>query len=206
MLGGLRRAAVGSTALTLLAGAVAFLTVGPLAGAPAHAAPTPCVVNSFLNVSLDSGYPDQIANGTWSDVDDPTVTRTRYGLYWPATDPGAPGNAVQQQGYGGEPVQSGDAFQWRLRATCANSAGFLDTSGHAVGFCGRSVAIGSGTLNGQPVTVKWDSTGTAVTLTDPSLSGTLQAQYDPPGNSSTANCVNGTEVRIPVTGVLAAGS
>jgi hypothetical protein len=200
MKGGLRRAAIGGAALGLLAAVAPVLSLAP-SGA-VHAYPSICALNTTLEVSFTAPRPNQPQLGTWTDVAS-GATVPRYGLYWAVTDPSAGTRAVpRQQTFAGDPVQTGDAFQWRLRSKCEGSTSFLDTAGTAIGYCGRSVGLGSGTIDTKPVTVKWESTGSTITLLDPSLPGTLSAQYHLPDSAN--SCDAGTETSIPVTGSLAA--
>ncbi|HEV7886385.1 MAG TPA: hypothetical protein VGO92_02425 [Acidimicrobiales bacterium] len=197
-----KKAVVGGSVLGLLATGVA------LAPTPVQAAPTACVIATQpAEVSADAGHPGQQSMGTWTDVKDPSQQRPRYGLYYPPTDP-TPTDAVPRvENFGGTaatpatPVQTGDDFQFRLNGTCKDSGARFESSGSAIGYCGRSVGLGVGSLNGRSYIVRWESVGSQLILLDPSARGSVNAQANPPG-SPNGSCVSGTAITFLVDGAI----
>lgn len=206
MPGGYRRAIAGGAVFGLLAAGL----FGVSLTAPAHAAPTTCAMadNSEMTASLDTGYPGQIASGTWTDVGDDTVTRTWFGLYDAASapDPDHSHLGPHQQDFGGTatlpptPVQTGDHFQWRIRGLCKESNTAFYASGQAWGSCYRATGLGAGTIGTKAVTVRWELAGTQLVLLDPSATGTITAQLKADTNDS---CTNGTATDFLLTGAVA---
>ncbi|MGH7752382.1 MAG: hypothetical protein ACREN5_06170, partial [Gemmatimonadales bacterium] len=110
----------------------------------------------------------------------------RFGLYYPVLDPRqdhftqtiSPGS----HGTGLIPATKGDHFNWRQTGSCANG-GSYSASGTGIGYCGRSVGQGTGSITGGHSTIiKWESGGTQLILTDPSAAGSVNAQANPPGS------------------------
>lgn len=210
MLGGIRKTAIAGATLGLLS---IGLATGP---APVQAAPQGCVIAAQpADVSADQAAPTQTSfGGDWTDVDDGSV-RPRYGLYYPPTDPTASradtGNMAlpRQENFGGTantpatPVQTGRAFEWRLNGRCQDSGQAFISSGHGVGYCGRSVGLGVGSIatpsGPRSYIVRWESLGSQLHLVDPSALGSVNAQPNLP-DSPNGSCKDGTAIVFTVTG------
>lgn len=209
MLGGFRKTVIGGSTLGLLA---VGLAVSP---SPVQAVPQQCVVaGQPAHVSADQPAPGQLAFGAqWTDVDDDITTRPRYGLYYPVSDPTAdetpPGNQAvpRVQSFGGSgpiphtPVQTGRAFEWRLNGSCQDSGLAFQSKGHAIGYCGRSVGLGVGTIAGRSYIVRWESLGSQLHLLDRTALGSVNAQPNLP-DSPNGSCSNGTAITFTVTGAI----
>jgi hypothetical protein len=203
---------------TFVGGSVlGLLSVGAaLVPAPVHAVPTQCVIASQqADVALDAGLPGQVASGDWKDLDT-GVTRPRYGLYYPVTDPTVAstsnpgGNAVPRaqsypdQGGGSTPktpYQVGEAFEWVLGGACKDTGVQFSSQGHAIGYCGRSVGVGTGTIGGRSYIIRWESVGSQLVMLDKTATGSVNAQANPPG-SANGSCVTGTAIVFLVDGAI----
>lgn len=202
MLGGVRTAFVGTAGVGLLA---LGLVAGP---APVTAAPQGCaVVAQPAQVSADAPAPGQGSYGEWTDVDDGS-TRPRHGLYYPShdpeiteTDPAANPVVPRVENYAGSPVQTGRSFEWRLNGTCQDSGLAFTSSGHGIGYCGRSVGLGTGEVDGVSYVVRWESFGSQLHLLDPSALGSVNAQPNPP-DSPNGSCTNGSAITFTVSGAI----
>lgn len=211
MLGGFRKTITGAAALGLLA-------AGMSAGStPVHAATgDACVVAAqpadVFNTEYGedgAGHPNQPANGSWDNPAGKSVPR--FGLYYPVTDP-VSNHAVPRQeqltspGTNSSipmtPVHSGDHFRFAQSGTCANNGARFNTSGHAIGYCGRSVGLGIGRVGNVTSIIRWESVGTQLVLLDPSARGSVNAQANPPSDPK-GSCSNGTAITFLVDGALA---
>lgn len=112
------------------------------------------------------------------------------GLYYPVTDPNVASYPL-----------SGPTFTWNLNGECANNGVSFSSNGTGVGWCGRSVGQGTGTMAGRSYTVSWQSVGSQLILTDPSAAGSVNAQANPPG-SPNGSCLNGSATTFLVDGVI----
>jgi hypothetical protein len=136
----------------------------------------------------------------------------RFGLYYPVTDPitdhwTTTGPNPGPHGTGVIPATKGDHFYWHQSGVCANQAPgapqvSYNAGGTGIGYCGRSVGLGLGTLTGgHTTTIKWESGGSQLILTDPSATGSVNAQANPPG-SANGSCLDGGASVFIVDGVL----
>lgn len=207
MLGGIRKTAIAGATLGLLS---IGLATGP---APVQAAPQGCAILAQpADVSANAPAPGQGSfGGDWNDVDDGTV-RPRYGLYYPPTDPSAaqtnPGAnplVPRQENFGGggstpaTPVQQGRDFEWRLNGKCQDTGQSFASLGHGIGYCGRSVGLGIGSIGGRSYIVRWESLGSQLHLLDRTALGSVNAQPNPP-DSPNGSCRDGTAIIFTVTG------
>lgn len=226
MLGALRKTTIGLGALGLLA---AGLTIGP---APVNAAPgdNVCVIAAqpadVFNVEYGvtgAGHPGglvdaspQRAMGSWKPPGS-SVAVPRYGLYYPVTDP-VTDHAVIRNGNSRDtahlaasganssvpstPLHTGDHFLFAQSGTCENNdAGFL-TKGTAIGYCGRSVGLGVGTVGGRVSIIRWESVGSQLIMLDPTARGSVNAQANPPSDTTKGSCRDGTAITFLVDGAL----
>lgn len=209
MLGGIRKTALAGAALGLL-------TIGlAVAPAPVQAATgdvcvigaSPADVNN-VEFGLGKGHPNQKSNGTWQTADGQSFAR--YGLYYPATDQDPTHAVPRLENFGGHPstvpatpVQTGDHFLFRQGGSCTNNTLItFSTEGNAIGYCGRSVGLGRGKINGQEVIIRWESAATQLVMLDPSARGSVNAQANPPGDAK-GSCLEGTAITFLVDGALA---
>lgn len=131
----------------------------------------------------------------------------RYGLYYPVTDPvtahwtqtgTAPNHGVTGTSF------KGDHFNWKQVGGCANG-GQYSASGTGLGYCGRSIGLGSGSITVGGVThtttIKWESAGSQLILTDTTAAGSVNAQANPPG-SPNGSCLDGGASVFIVDGAL----
>ncbi|MDQ1439497.1 MAG: hypothetical protein QOK43_3126 [Acidimicrobiaceae bacterium] len=213
MLGAIRKTVIGGASLGLLA---VGLATGP---APVHAATgDACVIAAspadVFNVEFGEdgaghpGNPPQASNGSW--VNSKGASVARYGLYYPATDP-VPNHAVPRaeglttpgatSSIPMTPVQTGDHFKFAQGGNCVNNGARFSTGGNAIGYCGRSVGLGVGTVNGVTAIIRWESVGTQLIMLDPSARGSVNAQANPPGDPK-GSCLSGTAITFLVDGAL----
>jgi hypothetical protein len=208
MLGGFKKSVIAASTLGLIA---ANLAVGTT---PSSAAPGDDQVCAITTQKADVANMEpqhnaaQTSRGDWVDVHDPSVKHPWYGIYYPVTDPDATHATPKAEPYGGtpstpaSPVQTGDHFQFAFNGNCANSGFEFSSSGDAIGYCGRSVGIGTGSLNGRNYVVRWESVGSQLILLDPGARGSVNAQANPPG-SADGSCLYGTATRFTVDGAIA---
>jgi hypothetical protein len=207
MLGGIRKTAIAGATLGLLS---IGLATGP---APVQAATgdacviaaSPADVNN-IEYGFGVGHAGQQANGTWATPAGPVP---RFGLYYPATDPVVNHAAPRVESFGGAPssvpatpVQTGDHFLFGQGGSCANNTAWsFSTSGNGIGYCGRSVGLGVGTINGESTIIRWESLGTQLIMLDRSARGSVNAQANPPGDAK-GSCLTGTAITFLVDGAL----
>lgn len=214
MLGGFRKTAIGAATLGLVA-LTSAISPTPSQALDQNSA---CVVATqpaeVYNVEYGlggAGHTGQAAMGTWKPNGVTPVPR--FGLYYPVTDPARDHAVPRTENFGGgmgsiphTPVQTGDDFKFVQEGTCANNGAKFKTSGNAIGYCGRSVGLGTGTvtLNGQTVStiVRWESVGSQLILLDPSSRGSVNAQPTPT-DPTKGSCANGTAITFLVDGALA---
>lgn len=131
-------------------------------------------------------------------------TGNRFGLYYPPLDPiaahwqttgSAPGH-----GTGLFPPFKGDHFNWKQVDSCDNG-GSYNASGTGLGYCGRSVGLGTSAIGSHSGIIKWESAATQLVLTDPSAVGSVNAQANPPG-SPNGSCLDGGAAQFTVDGVI----
>lgn len=215
MLGVIRKTVIGAGALGLLA---VGLATDP---APVKAAPgdNACVILAspadVYNIEYGEdgvGHPlglagaKQAANGSW--VNSKGISVARYGLYYPVSDP-HPNHAVPRAEKVGGPtatapdhgVHTGDHFVFKQGGECANNGAKFSAGGSAIGYCGRSVGIGVGMVDGRASIVRWESVGSQLVMLDVTSAGSVNAQANPPGDPK-GSCLSGTAVTFLVDGVL----
>jgi hypothetical protein len=218
MLGAFRKTIIGGASLGLIAIGMATAPV------PVHAAPgdNVCAITAqpadVFNIeygilSLTGhpanliGDPPQKANGSWTPPG-AAAPVPRFGLYYPVTDP-VPNHAVlRQESFGGAPssipatpVQTGDHFKFAQSGTCANNGAGFKTNGDAIGYCGRSVGLGIGTVGGRASIVRWESVGSQLIFLDQTARGSVNAQANAPGDPK-GSCKDGTAITFLVDGAL----
>jgi hypothetical protein len=208
MLGGFKKAVTASAALGLLATGLTFGT------APSHAAAgDSCVVAAspadVYNVEYGedgAGHPGQAANGSW--INSKGVSVPRFGLYYPVTDPVTDHAVLRMQNFGATnngvpdtPVQTGDRFLFSQAGKCADNGAAFKTNGNAIGYCGRSVGLGTGTVAGRAAIIRWESVGSQLIFLDPTARGSVNAQANPP-NDPKGSCLGGTAITFLVDGAL----
>lgn len=142
----------------------------------------------------------------------------RFGLYYPALDPnqdhwtstGPTAAPPNNEGILPSPhplVTKGDNFNWRQTGSCAGQTNVnYSASGTGIGYCGRSVGFGTGTITGGHSTIiRWESLGTQLILADTTpnrtVIGSVNAQANPPG-SPNGSCLDGGAAVFVVDGVL----
>ena len=129
----------------------------------------------------------------------------RYGLYYPMLDPIVAHWTTTGPSFAGGlgilPATTGDHFNWRQTGTCSNSGAGYTAGGTAIGYCGRSIGLGTGKIAGHTVIIKWESAGSQLILVDPSAAGSVNAQANPPG-SPNGSCIDGGAAVFTVDGVL----
>jgi hypothetical protein len=132
-----------------------------------------------------------------------TILGTRRGLYYPATEPNSAHLTVSTTPapWSSAPSFVGDHFNWTNIDQCNNTGDAVNAHGVGVGYCGRSVGLGVGTTGSHNAITKWESLGSQLYLTDPSSTGTLNAQPNPPG-SPNGSCLTGQGVQFNLNGVL----
>lgn len=216
MLGAFRKTMVGGATMGLIALALAYVPT------PANAldqnsvcavVTQPAEVYNVEYGETGTGHDNQPKMGTWVNSSGQTVNR--YGLYYPATDPAKDHAVPRLQNFGRTdsvphtPVQVGDDFKFRQEGKCNGEhlpGAKFKTAGNAIGYCGRSVGLGTGTvtLNGQTVStiIRWESVASQLILLDPSARGSVNAQPTPT-DPSKGSCSNGTAITFLVDGVLA---
>lgn len=191
--------------LVIAAGAVASVMAVIPAGA--HLGPLTCVIAAepaqVNNVEMDpakwtAGNMTKAAAGHSQQA---TGEGNRYGLYYPVLDPiqahwtttGAPGPL-------GIPGFKGDRYTWKqANATCRDTGAKYNAQGLGVGYCGRSIGMGTGTIGTHTTIISWESLGTQLVLTHPSATGSVNAQANPPG-SPQGSCVSGSATVFTVDG------
>ena len=210
MLGGFRKTVIGGATLGLVAAAL-FAAVGPVAVQAAPGDDKACVV-AAQNADVANMEPQHnrgpTSRGDWIDIHT-GQPRPWFGLFYPVADPDVSHNAPRLESFGqsptvpATPVQVGDHFQWRLNGSCANSGFGFTSQGDAIGYCGRSVGLGVGTVgegaNARSYVVRWESVGSQLVLLDRSATGSVNAQANAPG-SPNGSCVSGTATRFLVDG------
>jgi hypothetical protein len=210
MLGGFSKTVIGGATLGLVAAGL-FAAVGPVA---VHAAPGDDKACAIVTQDADVASVEpqhnaaQTSRGDWTDIHT-GQPRPWYGLYYPGADPDVGHNTPRLESFGqsptvpAAPVQVGDHFQWRLNGKCANSGFVFNSQGDAIGYCGRSVGLGVGTVgegaNARSYVVRWESVGSQLVLLDRSAAGSVNAQANAPG-SPNGSCVSGTATRFTVDG------
>jgi len=123
----------------------------------------------------------------------------KMGIYYPVTDPvTAHANVRSQDGFA---YQTGDLFRWSNGGVCANNGFSFLGSGTAIGYCGRSVGIGTSVVNGVTSIINWQSVGSQLVLTHPTATGSVNAQANPPGDPG-GSCLSGTAVTFKIDGVI----
>lgn len=129
---------------------------------------------------------------------------TRRGLYYPINDPnsGHLTASATPAPFGSLPSFVGDHFNWTNIDQCQNNGAAVNTQGVGVGYCGRSVGLGTGSTGAHNAIIKWESLGSQLILTDTSAAGSLNAQPNPPG-SPNGSCLSGTAVTFLLNGAIA---
>lgn len=118
-----------------------------------------------------------------------TINNGGQGLYYPATDPAVASHPT-----------SGPGFTWTLEGTCSNNGAYFTSSGSGVGWCGRSVGNGIGSVGGRNYVIEWQSAGSQLILVHPSARGSVNAQPPVPGSGK--SCLDGTANEFLIDGVL----
>lgn len=194
-----------------------FIAVGSLAGAAApagaHQGPVACVVlasladvnnTEFWTPPSTNPMAPPPAGDQYRHANQKRGTGNRYGLYYPVTDPiathwqtfgSAPGH-----GTGLLPPFRGDKFNWKQVDSCDNG-GSYNAGGTGLGYCGRSVGLGTSSIGTHAGIIKWESVATQLVLTDPSAVGSVNAQANPPG-SPNGSCLDGGAAQFTVDGAI----
>lgn len=154
----------------------------------------------WTNTGGTDGDPMTAQDGDGRGHDGQLLNQVRRGLYYPVTDPNASHRVIGANSIG-LPSFVGDHFNWTNKDSCNNTGAAIDTKGVGIGYCGRSVGIGTGTTAGHTTITKWESTASQLYLTDPSAAGTLNAQPNPPG-SPAGSCLSGTATTFNLNGVV----
>lgn len=209
---------IGALALGLMhLGSYASAHNGPVACAFTSAAGLPALIN---NVEGKGGPWSINSNGFWTGSEGAdgdamkasasdgfghtgqALQNNARGLYYPINDPNTSHLTPTANPGGFNSLHSfaGDHFNWTNIDQCNNSGDALNTKGVGVGYCGRSVGLGVGTAGGHTAIIKWESVGSQLLLLDPSSTGSLNAQPNPPG-SPNGSCVAGTAVQFNLNGV-----
>lgn len=197
-----------------IAAAAALATFVIPAGA--HGGPAPCVllasaaqVNNFEFATTLEKAGDQMKGTAAGHSSQFRGEGNRFGLYYPVTDPVAAHwqqtgpNGTPQNGTGLIPATKGDHFNWKQTDKCANNSAIYDAKGTGIGYCGRSVGYGTGTVNpgAHSTLIRWESGGSQLILTEQSAFGSVNAQANPPG-STNGSCLNGGASVFYVDGVV----
>lgn len=183
---------------------VGAIAAGMVLPAQAHNTPGVCVV-AAQNASVSNVHYGTLGHPAQQKL------QSRYGLYYPPSDPQASAHALPGTGAGplGIPNTVGDNYTWTLNGSCANGGAFL-SSGTGRGYCGRSTGIGTGTQNpgGHSYITKWESAGSQLVVIDPGTAGgikqnigSVNAQPNPV-DSADGSCVAGTAVKFLVDGAV----
>ncbi len=188
--------------------------------AGAHNTPAACVLlNSPAQVNnvefgTLSDPLNKMSKATAGHVNQKTGLGGRYGLYYPVTDPyntgtapgSSPGQHMQLAPANNHGLNltatTGDNFNWSQTGSCANDNTPYRASGTGIGYCGRSVGLGVGTIATHSTIIKWESAATQLVLTDTTAFGSVNAQAAPPG-TPTGSCLDGGATVFAVDGVLA---
>lgn len=198
MLGTFKKYAVISAGMAL---AVGGLIVAPEAQATPGNDST-CVVTAATATSNVENIQMGVAGSPSRGLPHPgqqAAPNGKYGIYYPVTDPvTAHANVRSQDGFA---YQTGDLFRWSNGGTCANNGFTFLGSGTAVGYCGRSVGIGTSVVNGRTQIINWQSVGSQLILTHPTATGSVNAQANPPGDPG-GSCLGGTAVTFKIDGVI----
>lgn len=181
MLGKFKKQAVMVAGVALAAGSLA---VGGAQAHPDNNGNFTCTIDAeTATVHNDTKDP----NGSVGD------TGPGKGLYYPATDPQFLSHPT-----------TGDNYSWKFNGTCAENGAKFTSSGTGVGWCGRSIGKGTGTITAGSVThsykVNWESVGTQLILTDKSARGSVNA--NPLATTQDGSCTNGSATKFVVTGVI----
>jgi hypothetical protein len=131
----------------------------------------------------------------------------RFGLYYPVTDPIATHwqttvPAPPNHGSGLVPAFKGDHFNWAQSGDCENGGAYT-AGGTGLGYCGRSVGYGTGSVNpgAHSTVIRWESAGTQLILLDSKAAGSVNAQANPPGSAG-GSCLDGGASLFLVDGVI----
>ncbi|MGQ0431130.1 MAG: hypothetical protein ACT452_01835 [Microthrixaceae bacterium] len=197
MFGKFKKCAATSAGVALAAGSLLF--------APqAEAAPSnnsTCVVTAATATSNVENIQMGI-NGAGRGIGHPgqaAAPNGKMGIYYPVTDPvTAHATPRSQDGFA---YQTGDKFRWSNGGTCANNGFTFLGSGTGIGYCGRSVGMGTSVVNGVTSIIEWQSVGSQLVLTHPTARGSVNAQANPPGDPG-GSCLSGTAVTFKIDGVI----
>lgn len=190
------------------------LAVNALISAPpalAHNGPLACVLlASPAQVNnVEMGVPSVAGNPLSPAVaGHPSQKKgegNRYGLYYPVLDPIVGHYTTFGPAFSGGlgilPATTGDNFNWKQTGSCSNDGTSYVAGGTAVGYCGRSIGLGTGTIAGHATIIKWESVGSQLILVDKTATGSVNAQANPPG-SPNGSCIDGGAAVFTVDGVL----
>lgn len=201
-------------------GAVLAAMAAPPAGA--HNGPASCVLlqspaevnNVEMGPPSVSGNP--MSKATAGHAGQKVGLGNRFGLYYPVTDPLASSHAMPgpnnnpYAGTGVLPATVGDNFNWKQTGSCTDTGVSYNAGGSAIGYCGRSIGYGTGSIAGHSTIIRWESFGTQLILVDATGAGTPQskvvvgsvnAQAAPPG-TPTGSCLDGGATVFVVDGAL----
>lgn len=211
MLGAIRKTVIGAGALGLLTVGLATHStpvgaVGPESVCGIVESPADIFNVEMYNKSATHGHSNQAIKGSWEWK--PGVFMPRFGLYYPNQDPVADHVVPNQESHGAAapipatPLQTGDRFVFKQAGKCTGyvTPGF-STEGVGIGYCGRSVGLGTGTVDGHPVIIRWESAGSQLIMLHPSAAGSVNARPNPPGDTK-GSCLDGTAITFSVDGAL----
>lgn len=213
MLGGFRKTIVGGAALGLLAVGLSTgsTPVSAAAGDTCLVVEKPANVYNIEMFDKTETHGHIASNGTKQASKGSFTykgrTMPRYGLYYPTSDPVVDHATPRSESFGGPstigntPIQTGDHFLFSQAGECANNGIPFSSEGSAIGYCGRSVGLGVGKVNGNTVIIRWESVASQLVLLDRSATGSVNARPNPP-NDSKGSCTDGTAITFSVDGPI----